>query len=191
MIARIQGTVAEREEKALIIDVHGIGYRVFVVTALREKSLVGSEITLTIYDHRTDSDQVLFGFEQATDREYFELLLRVPSIGPKTALGILDAAPIAILSQAIHTGDMTLLTSLSGVGKRTAERIVVELKGKIAELPGSAMFTVDRGVHQETADALVAIGFTVAQAKQAVSKLPEDIATVEEGIKAALKQSVS
>lgn len=191
MIARIKGTVAEREEKALIIDVQGIGYRVFVVSALREKSAVGSEITLTIYDHRTDSDQVLFGFETVSDREYFELLLRVPSIGPKTALGILDAAPIAILSQAIHTGDMTLLTSLSGVGKRTAERIVVELKGKIAELPGSPVLVVERGVRQETADALIAIGFTPAQAKQAVSKLPEDITTVEEGIKAALKQSVS
>lgn len=191
MIARIHGVVAEREEKALIIDVHGVGYRVFVISAFREKTSLGSEITLVIYDHRTDSDQVLFGFETASDREYFELLLRVPSIGPKTALGILDAAPITVLSQAIHTGDMSLLTSLSGVGKRTAERIVVELKGKIGELPGSALFTVHRGVHQETADALVAIGFTVAQAKQAVSKLPEDVATVEEGIKAALKQSVS
>lgn len=191
MIARIHGVVVEREEKALIIDVHGLGYRVFVISALREKTVLGSEVTFVIYDHRTDSDQVLFGFESATDREYFELLLRVPSIGPKTALGVLDAAPIAVLSQAVITGDMQLLTSLSGIGKRTAERIVVELKGKLGELPGAGSFATHHGVHQETADALVAIGFTVAQAKQAVSKLPEDIATVEAGVKAALKQSVS
>lgn len=191
MIARIRGTVVEREEKALIIDVHGVGYRVFVISALREKTALGSEVTLVIYDHRTDSDQVLFGFETATDREYFELLLRVPSIGPKTALGVLDAAPITVLSQAVATGDMQLLTSLSGIGKRTAERIVVELKGKLAELPSAFVFTTHRGVHQETADALIAIGFTAAQAKQAVSKLPEDIASVEAGVKAALKHSVS
>lgn len=191
MIARIQGTVVEREEKALIVDVHGIGYRVFVITALREEAALGSEVTLVIYDHRTDSDQVLFGFESATDREYFELLLRVPSIGPKTALGVLDAAPIAVLSQAVITGDMELLTSLSGIGKRTAERIVVELKGKLGELPSAMHFATHRGVHQEVSDALVAIGFSVAQAKQAVSKLPEDITTVEAGVKAALKQSVS
>ena len=191
MIARIQGRVIEREEKALIIDVHGVGYRVFVVSALREKTALGSEVTLVIYDHRTDSDQVLFGFESAVDREYFELLLRVPSIGPKTAMGVLDAAPIAVLSQAVVTGDMQLLTSLSGIGKRTAERIVVELKGKLSELPGTMVFTTHRGVHQEVSDALIAIGFSVSQAKQAVSKLPEDIASVEEGVKAALKQSVS
>lgn len=191
MIARITGVVIEKEEKALVVDVHGVGYRVFAAFSLREQTPLGSEATFVIYDHRTDSDQVLFGFESVSDREYFELLLRVPSIGPKTAMGILDAAPIAVLSQAIHTGDMSLLTSLSGVGKRTAERIVVELKGKIGELPDSASFTLHRGVHQETADALVAIGFTVSQARQAVSKLPEDIASVEEGIKAALKQSVS
>ncbi|HLC49567.1 MAG TPA: Holliday junction branch migration protein RuvA [Candidatus Andersenbacteria bacterium] len=191
MIARIHGIVIEREEKALIIDVQGIGYRVFVISALREKTPLGSEVTFIIYDHRTDSDQVLFGFESSTDREYFELLLRVPSIGPKTALGVLDAAPIAVLSQAVLTQDMQLLTSLSGIGKRTAERIVVELKGKLGELPGATSFTMHHGVHQETADALIAIGFTVAQARQAVSKLPEDITTVEAGVKAALKQTVS
>ncbi len=191
MIARIRGTVIDKEEKSLIIDVHGIGYRVFVVSALREKSTLGAETSLVIHDHRTDSDQTLFGFASALDLEYFTLLLRVPSIGPKTALGILDAAPVAVLSQAVMTGDMQLLTSLSGIGKRTAERIVVELKGKMSELPGNTSLSSQHGVHQETADALVAIGFTVAQAKQAVSKLPQDIETVEAGVKAALKQSVS
>ncbi len=186
MIARIQGTVIEREEKALVIDVHGVGYRVLVTAGLREKSPLGSEITLFIYDHRTDSDAVLFGFEHARDREYFELLLCVPSIGPKTAMGVLDAAPINVLSQAVLTGDMQLLTSLSGIGKRTAERIVVELKGKIGEFTDGVSVEL-RPVHQDTVDALIAIGFTVSQAKQAVSKLPHDVATVEEAVKAVLK----
>lgn len=187
MIARIQGTVIEHEEKALIIDVHGVGYRVIVTSAMRMKSALGSDITLTIYDHRTDSDAVLFGFENVREREYFELLLLVPSIGPKTAMGVLDAAPINVLSQAVLTGDMQLLTSLSGIGKRTAERIVVELKGKIGEFTDGVSFAVGP-VHQDAVDALIAIGFTVVQAKQAVAKLPQDIASAEEAVKAVLKQ---
>lgn len=186
MIARIQGTVIEREEKALVVDAHGLGYRVFVTTALREKSPLGSEITLAIYDHITDSDQILFGFESVRDREYFELLLRVPSIGPKTAMGVLDAAPLSVLSQAVLTGDMQLLTSLSGIGKRTAERIVVELKGKLGELTDGIAVSVSP-IHQDTVDALVAIGFTVSQARQAVSKLPHNVASVEDAVKAVLK----
>ena len=187
MIARLHGTVVEREEKALILDVQGVGYHVFVTDALREKYALGSEITLIIYDHRTDSDAVLFGFEHVKDREYFELLMRVPSIGPKTAMGILDAAPIPVLSQAVLTGDMQLLTSLSGVGKRTAERILVELKGKVGEFVDGVAISVGP-VHQDTVDALVAIGFTISQAKQAVAKLPHDVASVEEAVKAVLKQ---
>ncbi len=187
MIARIHGVVVEHEEKALIVDAQGVGYRVFVTAALREKSALDSKTTLVIYDHITDSDQILFGFESVRDREYFELLLRVPSIGPKTAMGVLDAAPMNVLSQAVLTGDMQLLTSLSGIGKRTAERIVVELKGKIGEFTDGVTVTVGP-VHQDTVDALVAIGFTVSQARQAVAKLPQDIASAEEAIKAVLKQ---
>lgn len=187
MIAQLHGIVVQHETKATILDIQGVGYRVFVTSALREKSPIGSEVTLAIYDHRTDVDAVLFGFEHVRDREYFELLLRVPSIGPKTAMAILDAAPINVLSRAVLTGDMQLLTSLSGVGKRTAERIIVELKGKLSELTDGVAFSIGP-VHQDTVDALVAIGFTVSQAKQAVAKLPHDVASVEEAVKRVLKQ---
>ncbi len=191
MIARIQGVIVDREERTLIVDVRGVGYRVFVISALREKSELGSEITLVIYDHRTDSDQVLFGFETSRDREYFELLLRVPSIGPKTALGVLEAAPISVIAQAVLQEDMALLTSLSGIGKRTAERIVVELKGKLGELQIDASIAARGSMHQEVADALVALGFSLVQARQAVSQLPKEILSVADGVKAVLKQTVS
>lgn len=187
MIACVTGTVVEREAKAVIIDVHGIGYRVFVVSALKEKLNIGEEASLVIYDHRTEADEVLFGFETVKDREYFELLLLVPSIGPKTAMGILDVAPAHMLAQAVQTGDITLLTSLPGVGKKTAERIVIELKGKLDELPSGSVYALHRPVLQDAVDALVAIGFTLVQARQAVEKLPSDIASVEEAVKAALK----
>lgn len=187
MIARITGIVSEKEDKALIVDVHGIGYRVFMVSSLREKIAIGEEASFVIYDHKTESDEVLFGFEHTRDREFFELLLRVPSIGPKTAIAILDVAPPSMLSQAVQTADIALLTSMPGVGKKTAERIIIELKGKLDELPTGSVFAIHRPIHQEALDALVAIGYTAAQAKQAVEKLPADVATVEEAVKAALK----
>jgi Holliday junction DNA helicase RuvA len=187
MIARLTGNIIEREEKAVILDVHGVGYRVFMVSALREKLPLGINTTLVIYDHKTESDEILFGFENIRELDYFQLLLKVPSIGPKTAMGILDVVPPHMLSQAVQTGDVTLLTSMPGVGKKTAERIIIELKGKLGDLPTGSIFAIHRPVLQETVDALVAIGYTQVQARQVVEKLPKDIATVEEAVKAALK----
>ncbi len=191
MIARLMGKVLEREEKAIILDVHGVGYRVFVASSLREKLALGQDAVFVIYDHKTESDEILFGFETTRELEYFELLLRVPSIGPKTAMGILDVVSPHMLSQAVATGDVALLTSMPGVGKKTAERIIIELKGKLSELPSGSVFALHRPVLQEAVDALIAIGYTQAQARAVVEKLPKDIATVEEAIKMALKYPAS
>lgn len=187
MIAYLKGKVREIEGKSLILDVSNIGYRVRVGTTLKETLKVGEELELKIYHHISDSEQSLFGFATTEDLEYFELLLTVPSIGPKTAMGVLDAAPPRILAQAVYTGDMTILTNISGVGRRTAERIIVELKGKISYIAGNKKEILGGKIQQETFEALVSIGFKPAQAKAAVQKLPNEIATVEEAVKAALK----
>src|SRR5690349_735318 len=121
MIAFISGQIAEVEPKALIINVGGVGYRVRVGGALLMSAKVGEEITLRTYHHMTDSEQILFGFADARDLTYFQLLLTVPSVGPKTAMAILDAAPPMVLTQAVLQKDITLLTKISGVGRRTAE----------------------------------------------------------------------
>lgn len=188
MIAQLKGVVIELERRAVVLDVAGVGYRVMVGVGLLEKISVGQELTLKIYHHITDSDQLLFGFEAARDLEYFELLLTVPSVGPKTAMGILDAAPPAVLTQAVFQKDMIVLTGISGVGRRTAERILVELSGKLAQLPIENGGKAASSIQQEAMEALVAIGFKPAQAKAAVQKLPADVATVEQAVKAALKQ---
>ena len=189
MIASLSGVVTEVEPKALVLDVNGVGYRVMVSSALREKLPVGEEVTLKIYHHITDSSQSLFGFASQQELEYFELLLTVPSIGPKTAMGILDAAPPAILTQAVFQKDLLVLTNISGIGKRTAERILVELSGKVAALVGEpTALTVHGKVQQETVEVLISMGIKSAQAKAVVGKLPTDIATVEEAVRAALKQ---
>ncbi|MBI1833384.1 MAG: Holliday junction branch migration protein RuvA [Candidatus Andersenbacteria bacterium] len=185
MIARITGTVVEREEKAIIVSASGIGYRVAVGKAVLEAVHEGEEVILRIYHHITQDKQDLYGFIESAEEKYFRLLLDVPSVGPRTARNILDAATPAILEQAVAEDDVTLLTKVSGVGKRTAERVLIELKARIKQ-PKKTRAT---GVVQEQAiEALISIGFAPSQARVVVGKLPKSVKTVEEAVKQALRQ---
>jgi len=184
MIARLVGKVVEREGKALIVDVGGVGYRVMVLGLLREKAKRGAKVSLRIHHHVTDGAESLYGFERREDLRFFELLLTVPSVGPRTALSILEVAPPEVLAQAVAEEDTTLLTKVSGVGRKTAERILVELKEKIT---APALAGVAGGVQQETMEALTSIGFTASQARTAVRKLPKGVKTVEEAVKQILQ----
>lgn len=184
MIAVITGKIIEREPKAFIVDVHGIGYRVYVGSQLREQAAKGSEITLQIHHHISEDRQDLYGFADAEELRYFTLLLTVPSVGAKTARNILDIAPPRVLDQAVADSDVTLLTKVSGIGKKTAQRIVVELQEK---LKAPQKRSVSGALQHETMEALVSIGYTTAQARIVVSKLPKDVKTVEEAVKAALR----
>lgn len=177
----------EREEKALILDVNGVGYRVAVLSVTREAAKVGEHIELRIYHHVSQDNQALYGFDSKEQIKYFELLLTVPSVGPKTALGILEVAPPRVLEQAVAEDDVTLLTKVSGVGKKTGERILVELKGKITT---KSVGGVSGTIQQETIEALLSIGFSPVRAREAVRKLPKEIKTVEEAVRAVLKSQV-
>lgn len=184
MIARLSGKVLERESKALVVDVNGVGYRVAVLGSLGEEIRKGEQVTLRIYHHVTADAESLFGFERKEDLRFFELLLTVPSVGPRTAMGILEVAPPKVLAQAVTEEDTALLTKVSGVGRKTAERILVELKEKIM---APAVAGVSGNVQQEAMEALISIGFTASQAREAVQKLPKDVETVEEAVKQILQ----
>lgn len=186
MIAYIRGNLVEREDKAVIVDVSGVGYRVFVNGTLRETLHPGQEVQLKIYHHITDGGQDLFGFDSAEDLQYFKLLITVPSIGAKTAHNILDIAPPRVLEQAVAEEDVTLLTKVSGIGKKTAQRIVVELKEKLGATPHKG--GVPGALQQQTVEALVSIGYTAAQARKAASELPKGVSTVEEAVRTALQR---
>ena len=188
MIAYIQGKVVEQEKMALVIDVHGVGYRLLVASSVRDSVQVGDEITLRVYHHISDNDQVLFGFAHKEDHEYFELLLTVPSVGPKTALGILDAAPFAVMSRAVAENDLALLTSISGIGKRTAERMLVELKGKMAYIAPIGESSSSPSLVHDTVEALTGLGYSANRARSAVSQLPAEIESVEDAVKFVLQR---
>lgn len=182
----MRGTIIEREQKAVIVDVNGIGYRVFANAALRERLLEGQEAQLKIYHHITEGHQDLFGFDTAEDLQYFKLLITVPSIGAKTALNILDIAPPRVLEQAVAEEDVALLTKVSGIGKKTAERIVVELKEKLGSTVRKG--GVSGALQQQTVEALVSIGYTAVQARRAAGDLPKSVTTVEEAVRTVLQR---
>lgn len=183
MIAYVSGVVREIEEKALVVVTNGVGYRIRVAPAVIMSVGIGNPIELNIYHHISDSAQELYGFADKQELEYFTLLLNVPSVGVRTARAILDAAPPAVLEGAIVSGDPAALPKIPGVGRKTAERMVLELKGKITST-GTAIVAPVWG---EAIEALVSIGFTRVQAQGAVQSLPKDVKTVEEAVKQALK----
>ena len=187
MIARLTGQIIEREEKGVILDVNGVGYRIAVLLPFRDTAKRGDRVTLRIYHHSNDDGESLYGFATKEDLTFFELLLMVPSVGPRTAMNILEVAPPKTLSQAINEQDTALLTKVSGVGRKTADRIIIELKGKIAVLP---IVGLSGAIQQETMVALTSIGYSATQARELVQKLPKDIATVEEAVRAVLKEKV-
>jgi len=184
MIARIRGSIIEAEDNSLIVDVHGVGYRVVVGKKILAGVRVGDQATFRIHYYVADDRRELYGFLDPLEEHYFNLLLTVPSVGAKTARSILDIAEPGVLAQAIAEEDYTLLTKVSGVGKRTAERIVVELKEKIGV---AKSIRAGGALQSDTIEALISIGFTPAQARAAAGKLPRDISTVEEAVKLALK----
>ncbi len=185
MIASLRGKVEEKEEKALIVSVNSIGYRVEASRALRKKAGVGDDIKLHIYHHVSSDQESLFGFDKKKDLAYFKLLLAVPSVGPRTAMGILDAAPPSVLEQAVTEDNVSVLTKVSGVGRRTAERVLVELKEKVKS---SRVETAAGGIQEEAMEALISLGFSRRGARDAVRKLPKEVDTVEEAVKAVLRQ---
>jgi len=186
MIAYLTGKVLEKESTSVVLDVQGVGYRVSVLSSWLEKVVSGDTVTLKIHHHMSADTQALYGFATAKDRQFFKLLLTVPSVGPRTAISILEAAEPAVLEQAVAQDDSKILTQVSGVGGKTAQRILVELKGKLSvpEFVG-----VSGGVQQETVEALISIGFTQQQARQAVQKLPKSVETVEEAVREALQKT--
>ena len=184
MIVTLRGKVLEKDDKALILEVQGVGYRVATLSSLRNKVRVEEEVYLRIF-HRVGADsEDLYGFVSKESLALFELLITVPSVGPRTAMGVLEVAPPEVLAQAVAEEDINLLTKVSGVGRRTAERILVELKEKI-KAPAAG---VTGGVQQEAMEALVSIGYTIVQARNAVQKLPKETKTVEEAVKVVLRQ---
>ena len=170
MIAFLKGHIEEITEDAVFLDVVGVGYKVEVsAQTIQQLMGAGSEIKLHIYHHITENDQRLFGFFTKNEKQLFEQLITVKGVGPRLGLTILSGLPAANLITAITGSDAIALSRVPGIGKKTAERIIVELREKLATIDAgeSQPSAAKPGVLEEAIQALVALGFKPREAEQA------------------------
>lgn len=188
MIGRIQGRLLEKNPPQILVDVHGVGYEIDVpMSSFYNLPDVGGEVTLLTHFVVREDAQHLYGFLTAAEREAFRLLIRISGIGARTALSILSGMSVEMLAQAISMQDTAMLTRVPGIGKKTAERLVLELKGKIgADLTGVTLGTTANDARTDVVSALIALGYSEREALAAAKRLPEDI-SVSDGIREALK----
>jgi len=192
MIAHVSGEVVEKTQVALIIDVGGIGYEVQVAASDFEAARLGEKIKLYTHDHLRENAHELFGFSQLNAKRLFELLTSVSGVGPKMALAILSLGDAETTRSAIASGDHAFIQRASGVGKRLAERVIVDLKDKVGA-PGTEAITdpvTGKIMHahapDDALDALLALGYDLQQANLALAQTDPE-ADVQTRIKQALK----
>jgi Holliday junction DNA helicase RuvA len=186
MIGRLTGTLAQKTPPQLLVDVAGVGYEVDVpMSTFYNLPALGERITLLTHFVVREDAQQLFGFLTADERTTFRLLIKISGVGPRTALSILSGLSVAELAQAIAVQDTGRLVKVPGIGKKTAERLLLELKGKLGpDLAAPA--SVVSGTQSDIVQALVALGYNDRDAAAALKPLPPDIG-VADGIKLALK----
>jgi holliday junction DNA helicase RuvA len=181
MIAYLQGKILQKTLNFLVVDNHGLGYKVFVTPELLDHN-IGDTVELYTYLKSSDDGQTLFGLPDFATLQFFELLITVTGVGPKVALTIVSAAKIEVLQQAIVNQDTEIFTRMSGVGKKTAERIILELKNKIAGGVLSPAATSGSDIF----DALINLGYNPREVREVLPKLDASTNTQAQ-LKQALK----
>ncbi|MEK7602554.1 MAG: Holliday junction branch migration protein RuvA [Patescibacteria group bacterium] len=178
MIRQIQGTVVDADLLGAVVMVSGFG--VYLHMAAPESVTVGEEVTIHTYLAVKQDGLELYGFPIHADLTFFELLLHVPGVGPKTALGIMRKAPRESLISAIGSRDLSYLTRVAGLGKKAAEKILVELSEKVG-VSGS-----HDGADSEVFDTLIALGYTEREARKTLAAIPSSVVGKDARLKAAL-----
>ena len=186
MIGRLVGTIAEKSPPQLLVDVGGVGYEVDVpMSSFYNLPGLGEKVTLLTHFVVREDAQVLFGFLTHGERATFRLLVKISGVGPRTALSILSGLSVDELAQAVAMQESGRLIKVPGIGKKTAERLLLELKGKLADVvaaPASVTSTAQADILQ----ALVALGYSDREAAATLKTLPADV-EVSAGIKLALR----
>lgn len=185
MIARLSGKVAYKGISHIIIDVGGVGYQVYLTrTAMGIAPAEGEEYSCFTYLAVRENALDLYGFENRAELEFFESLLGVSGIGPKSAIGILSVAPVDLLKSAIGSGEAAHLTRVAGIGKKTAEKIVVELRDKLGAEGGESGFSSEDA---DALEALQSLGYSLSEARDALQNIPSDIEGTKDKLAAALR----
>lgn len=196
MIGRLTGTLLEKQPPQILLDVNGVGYEVEApMSTFYKLPVLGEKITLHTHLVVREDAQLLYGFADKRDRLLFRELIRLNGVGPKLALALMSGLEVDELIAAVQAQDTSVLTRVPGVGKKTAERLLVELKGKftaweggpVTLLPGAAAAVPVASGASDAVSALIALGYKPQEAGRAVSAIKEDGLSSEELIRRALK----
>lgn len=191
MIAHVQGTVTEKFNTTVIVDVQGIGYEIAIPAGDFEAVSLKQEVKFHTYHHIREQSEELFGFSTLAAKKLFELLIGVQGVGPKAALAILSLGDAEVVRNAIANDDATFIQKATGVGKKTAERVVVDLHDKVG-LPtrygygSESMVTAAAPANDEALEALMALGYTLADATRALESVDTSLPTADR-VTAALR----
>ena len=187
MIGKLTGTLADKNPPQVLVDCHGVGYEVDVpMSTFYNLPGVGEPVSLLTHFVVREDAQILYGFGSAGERETFRQLIRISGVGPRTALSVLSGMSVADIAQAVTAQDAGRLVKVPGIGKKTAERLLLELKGKLGADLGGATGAPRSDAQADILQALLALGYSDREAGAALKALPEGLG-VSEGIKAALK----
>ncbi|HVZ43970.1 MAG TPA: Holliday junction branch migration protein RuvA [Ramlibacter sp.] len=186
MIGRLTGTLSEKNPPQVLVDCHGVGYEVDVpMSTFYNLPGLGEKVSLLTHFVVREDAQILFGFGSAAERGAFRQLIRISGVGPRTALSVLSGMSVGDIAHAVTAQDASRLIKIPGIGKKTAERLLLELKGRLgADIAGPAHAATD--AQADILQALVALGYSDREAAASLKALPQDVG-VSEGIKLALK----
>ncbi|MBI4434917.1 Holliday junction branch migration protein RuvA [Candidatus Uhrbacteria bacterium] len=185
MLAFLRGTIRSILPDSVVVELHDVGYRVFLPPPLRERLRVGERVELYTHEVVREDRRELFGMGSADELSLFHDLLTVSGVGPKIALGLLGLGTPAEIRHAIAREDAVYLSKVIGIGRKTAERVVVELKGKMAAYAEAS--AAKHGGEDDVLDALVQLGYKIQEVRDVIRKLPVSAATTEQKLKVALQ----
>jgi Holliday junction DNA helicase RuvA len=187
MIGKLAGTLADKNPPQVLVDCHGVGYEVDVpMSTFYHLPGVGEPVSLLTHFVVREDAQILYGFATPGEREAFRQLIRISGVGPRTALSVLSGMSVAEIAQAVTAQDAGRLVKVPGIGKKTAERLLLELKGKLGGDLGGLFAVNTPDAQSDIQQALLALGYSDKEAAAALKSLPADVG-VSEGIKLALK----
>lgn len=181
MIRSLRGRVIEKDIAWVLFEVAGVGYQVYVPSSVLSNIAWDEDTFLYIHDHPREDNHDLFGFTSATDLRFFEQLLGISGVGPKVAMTIMSIGAVETVRRAIMSGDLTTLTSVSGVGKKTAQKIILELKGQLVDTDDAS------DVDHDVIEGLKALGYSAVQARDALKHVPLETTATGERIRQALR----
>jgi len=186
MIGKLSGTLSDKNPPQVLVDCNGVGYEVHVpMSTFYNLPGLGDKVSLLTHFVVREDAQILYGFGTPSEREAFRQLIKISGVGPRTALSVLSGMSVGELAQAVTLQEAGRLVKVPGIGKKTAERLLLELKGKLGADIGAPV-SAGSGAQTDILQALLALGYSDKEAAAALKALPADIG-VSEGIKLALK----